>query len=186
MKKFFFAIIALMLVSFCATAQTSDQWDRLYEKKLVLKKYCRGENVDGHVERDGRMNYCDWNEFLFLTDDDKLIWYVKGEKRIYKVDVKGDELKVYRVVEGPDMDWFQILTRDDEDVKVWSSDAIIRYFEIEDNERYHRGSHHHDGDRHHHDHDNHHHDHHHDGDHHHHHDDDDDDEGLLDILLDIL
>ncbi|MCQ2251342.1 MAG: hypothetical protein MJZ66_09565 [Bacteroidales bacterium] len=183
MKKFFFAFIVLMLVGFCATAQTSDQWNRLYEKKLVLKKYCRGENVDGHVERDGSMKYCDWKEFIFLTDDDKLIWYVDGEKRIYKVDVEGDELNVYRVVDGPEIKWFQILTREDEDVKVWCNDAIIRYFEIEDNERYHRGSHHHDE----HHHDNHHHDHHHDGDHHHHHDDDDDDdEGLLDILLDVL
>ncbi len=171
MNKVFLTFWAMIIMAISAKAQqTSDQWENLYGKKLFLKEYCEGENDPydkTNIRRAGNVKECERLEFIVLYEDGILQWRKGHNFNEYRVEVDGSSADVTKVYEGDDdVKWFQILSREDEKVTIWSNDSYIRYFEIgnghhhDDDDDHHHDHHHHDGDHHHHDHDH---------DYHHHH-----------------
>jgi len=205
--------MAVLMFSISAMAQTtSTDWNKLIDKKLDLKKYCKGEVHGRHIDNIGEMKNNYDKEFIILHDDNTITWVFNDRHNVYEVrlDEEQDALNVKEVIKGRDMEWFQLMKREGNKLKIWASDGYVRLFQIdedydpEDDPHYRHKRHHHDKDDGFFDDDeedeDYHKEHHHEKDHHHdkddgfwdyekrtHHDDDDDDiddKSIWDILFD--
>lgn len=128
MKKFLLSTI-MMLACFGVMAQTS--WSSLKGEKLKLTRYCKGELVDNEVERSGSMHEADWLEYFYLySDGERFIWEKMDGTERYHVNYDRRN-SVLEVEHGNgDLEWLQIVERDDNKVTLWCQDGYIRYCRI--------------------------------------------------------
>ena len=128
MKKILLCTI-MMLSCFGIMAQTS--WSSLKGVKLKVTRFCKGELVDNDVERTGSMHDADWLEYFYLySDGERFIWEKMDGTERYRVNYERRN-SVLEVERGNgDLEWLQVIERDDNKVTLWSQDGYIRYCRI--------------------------------------------------------
>lgn len=129
MKKI--ALLSVLLLAFSGLfAQSSKSWSSLETKKLKLVKYCRGENVDGEIEKTGKMQNGDWLEYFYLWSDGNFIWEKMSGAQRYRGEYDGNTLDLEGRYGARELKWIQVERRDDDRVMLWCSDGIIRFCKI--------------------------------------------------------